>query len=102
MRFAKDPPAFFARMRNWPEKGQVIDVCETRLTALLEASGLKTEALFPSLSGDPLSSDDTSLRWAELVEAGFPYLKTRVIASHGDDPRIRAWLAARPAPVRSA
>jgi lipopolysaccharide biosynthesis protein len=93
--------AFFARMRNWPEKGQVIDVCETRLTALLEASGLKTEALFPSLSGDPLSSDDTSLRWAELVEAGFPYLKTRVIASHGDDPRIRAWLAARPAPVRS-
>jgi hypothetical protein len=94
--------AFFARMRNWPEKGQVIDVCETRLTALLEASGLKTEALFPSLSGDPLSSDDTSLRWAELVEAGFPYLKTRVIASHGDDPRIRAWLAARPAPARSA
>ena len=89
--------AFFARLRNWPEKGQVIAVCETRLSALLEARGLATEALFPSLSGDPRSSDDTSLRWAELVEAGLPYLKTRVIASHPGDPRIRAWLAQRPA-----
>jgi lipopolysaccharide biosynthesis protein len=90
--------AVFARIHNWPHKGQVIDVCETRLTALLEARGLRTEALFPSLSGDPRSSDDTSLRWSELVEAGFPYLKTRVIAHHADDPRLRAWLAARPAP----
>jgi lipopolysaccharide biosynthesis protein len=94
--------AFFARMRNWPEKGQVIDVCETRLTMLLQSSGLRAEALFPSLSGDPLSSDDTSLRWAELVEAGLPYLKTRVIASHANDPRIRALLAARPAPMQGA
>ena len=88
--------AVFARVRNWPDKGQVIDVCETRLTRLLEARGLRCEALFPSLSSDPRSSDDTSLRWAELVDAGLPYLKTRVIASHPDDPRIRAWLAARP------
>jgi lipopolysaccharide biosynthesis protein len=85
--------AVFARTRNWPEKIQVIDVCETRLTAALERRGLRTEALFPSLRGDSLSSDDTSLRWAELVEAGLPYVKTRVIASHPDDPRIRAWLA---------
>jgi lipopolysaccharide biosynthesis protein len=87
----------FARVRNWPAKMQVIDVCESRLTAVFEALGLRCEALFPSLSGDTLSSDDTSLRWAELVRAGFPYLKTRVIASHPDDPHIRAWLDARPA-----
>ncbi|HEX7438934.1 MAG TPA: rhamnan synthesis F family protein [Caldimonas sp.] len=86
----------FGRMRNWPTKVQVIDVCETRLTALFEAEGLRCEALFPSLSGDPRSSDDTSVRWAELVRQGFPYLKTRVIAAHPHDPRIKAWLAARP------
>ena len=84
----------FGRVRNWPDKGQVIDVHESRLTALLEADGLRCEALFPSLTGDPLSSDDTSLRWAELVRAGFPYLKTRVIASHPGDARIKAWLKA--------
>ncbi len=83
-----------ARVRNWPTKRQVIDIHESRLTALLEAEGLHCEALFPSLSGDPLNSDDTSLRWAELVASGMPYLKMRVIASHGDDPRIEVWLAA--------
>ena len=86
----------FARVRNWPAKLQVIDVHETRLTGLLEAEGLRTEALFPSLSGDALSSDDTSLRWAELVEQGLPYVKARVVAAHASDPRVRAWLASRP------
>ena len=92
----------FGRVRNWPAKGQVIDIHESRLTALFEAQGLRCEALFPSLSGDPLSSDDTSLRWAELVRAGFPYLKTRVIASHPGDPQIRAWLEARGAAAPQA
>jgi lipopolysaccharide biosynthesis protein len=87
----------FARVRNWPAKKQVIDVHETRLTAQLEACGLRAEALFPSIRGDVRSSDDTSLRWAELVERGMPYLKTRVIAAHANDPRIRRWLAAKPA-----
>jgi hypothetical protein len=86
----------FSRVRNWRTKRQVIDIHEARLTALLESEGLRCLALFPSLSGDPLSSDDTSLRWAELLQAGFPYLKTRVIASHADDPRIKAALSARP------
>jgi len=83
----------FRRLLNWPIKSQVIEVYESRLTALLEAQGLRCEALFPSLSNDPLSSDDTSIRWAELVTAGFPYLKTRVIARHPHDERIKAWLA---------
>lgn len=88
----------FGRVRNWPAKLQVIDVHETRLTGLLEAEGLRTEALFPSLSGDVLSSDDTSLRWAELIEQGLPYLKTRVAVSRAGDARVKAWLAARPKP----
>ena len=64
---------------NFPTKSQVIDVYETRWTGLLQAQGLRCEALFPALSHDPLSSDDTSLRWAELLQRGFPYIKTRVL-----------------------
>jgi lipopolysaccharide biosynthesis protein len=82
------------RVLNWPTKSQVIEVYETRVTALLEAQGLRCVALFPSLWNDPRSSDDTSARWGELVDAGFPYLKARVIAGHPNDERIRAWLAA--------
>ena len=87
----------FRRMLNWPSKSQVIDVYESRLTSLLATQGLRCEALFPSLSGDPLSSDDTSLRWAELIRAGFPYLKTRVIARHAQNEQIKAWLASHTA-----
>jgi hypothetical protein len=36
------------------------------------------------------------------VQRGFPYLKTRVIASHAADPRIKAWLAAAPIEARAA
>ncbi|MEP7056487.1 MAG: rhamnan synthesis F family protein [Caldimonas sp.] len=86
----------FGRIRNWPTKMQVIDLYESRLTALLEAEGLRCEALFPSLSDDARSSDDTSLRWAELVGLGLPYLKTRVIAAHPQDARIERWLARMP------
>lgn len=81
--------AFFARVLNWPDKSQVIDVCETRLTALLNAAGLRCEALFPARGDDPLSSDDTSLRWQALIDAGFPYIKTRVLDTLGADDRAR-------------
>jgi hypothetical protein len=78
------------RMLNFPTKSQVIDVYETRWPGLLQAQGLRCEALFPCLSTDPLSSDDTSLRWAELLQVGFPYVKTRVLdgLSAGERQRL--------------
>ena len=82
------------RVLNWPSKSQVIELYEARITALMEPQGLRCMALFPSLWRDPRSSDDTSARWGELVKAGFPYLKARVIARHPNDERIREWLAA--------
>ncbi len=71
--------AMFMRMLNLPTKAMVIDVYETRITALLSEAGLRCEALFPSISTDVRSSDDTSLRWSELMQAGFPYIKARVL-----------------------
>jgi lipopolysaccharide biosynthesis protein len=69
----------FARMLNLPTKAMVIDVYETRITTILTEAGLSCEALFPSISADARSSDDTSLRWAELIRRGFPYIKGRVL-----------------------
>ena len=78
--------------RNWPTKTQVIEIYETRLTRIATDAGLRCEALFPSRSRDVHGIDETSGRWAELVERGFPYLKGRVIAGHRGDKRIDAWL----------
>lgn len=92
---------FFRRVLNWPSKSQVIEVYEVRITAMFEAAGLRCEALFPSLSQDVFGSDDTSQNWKTLVTAGFPYLKTRVIAKHSRDERMTTWLAARSGNSRS-
>ena len=74
---------------SFPTKSQVIDVYETRWPGLLQAQGLRCEALFPALTSDPLSSDDTSLRWAEMLQHGFPYIKTRVLEKLSTTERAR-------------
>jgi lipopolysaccharide biosynthesis protein len=79
-----------ARMLSLPSKSQVIDVYETRLTHVLTQHGLRCEALFPRLSDDPHSANDTSFRWAELIEAGFPYIKTSILDRHAGSARLRA------------
>lgn len=84
-------PAFVARMGgllNLPDKGQVVDVYELRLTGQWRAQGLRVEALFPALFDDPLAADDTATRWEALLDAGFPYLKTRVIQHYPEHPRV--------------
>ncbi len=74
-------PGFDRMMRgilNFPDKGQVVDVYECRLTQRLCALGLHFEALFPALTLDLHNSDDTLIRWNRLLTLGFPYLKTRI------------------------
>lgn len=66
-------------MRNFPLKGQVVDIYEINLTQKLYANNLTFEAIFPSLSDDINNSDDTLVRWDRLLSKGFPYLKTRII-----------------------
>lgn len=86
-------PAFDSLMRgvmNFSDKGQVVDVYECQLTQRLCARGLHFEALFPALTNDVNNSDDTSIRWRQLIAAGFPYLKTRVVQQFPADPQVRA------------
>lgn len=80
---------FFDRVIALPTKDQVIDVYELRLSARLTKAGLKLEALFPPMSTDPSKSNDVFHHWQQLVEAGFPYVKTRILTDFGDDPRLR-------------
>lgn len=90
-------PAFrelFQGMQALPTKDLVIDVYETTLTKRLTDAGLKAEALFPALYDDPLSANDTTLRWEALILAGFPYLKASVLAEQRGNPRVRALVPA--------
>ena len=73
----------FAGMRSLPTKELVIDAYETSLTRRLERAGLRAEALFPPLYDEPRSGDDTTARWRELVDAGFPFVKASLLR----DPR---------------
>ena len=84
-------PGFDRMMRgvlNFPDKGQVVDVYECRLTQQLCALGLHFQVLFPALTSDINNSDDTSIRWAKLIDTGFPYLKTRVIQQSPANPQV--------------
>ena len=80
----------FRRMLSLPSKGQVIDVYETRMTQMLRDRGLRCEALFPPLSTDPHSANDTSFRWAELIRAGFPYIKTSILDRFAGTAQLKA------------
>lgn len=82
--------SLFPRIVNLPSKSQVINVYEVRLTQVLTQHGLRCEALFPPLSDDPHSANDTSFRWAELIRAGFPYIKTSIMDRFAGSAKLRA------------
>lgn len=78
-----------ATIQNLPSKELVIELYETRVSQQLHDRGLKCEALFPCLSTDIYSSNDTHFRWDTLIETGFPYLKISVLSEGIKSARIR-------------
>jgi lipopolysaccharide biosynthesis protein len=81
-------------MRSLPSKELVIDLYETTLTRQLESAGLRAVTLFPPLYRDPYSADDTLIRWQELLNAGFPYVKASLLASPRHAAAVRAHVPA--------
>ncbi|MET0359718.1 MAG: glycosyltransferase [Pararhizobium sp.] len=63
---------FFGNMVNLPGKQAVIDHFETKLASIVEANGFKTESLFSS--HHPMNA--TMFAWRELIDSGFPFVKT--------------------------
>ena len=77
-----------------PTKELVVDAYETALTRQLAAMGLSVAALFPRLYDDPLSADDTLLRWRELLDAGFPFVKASLLRAGPQAEQVRACVPA--------
>jgi lipopolysaccharide biosynthesis protein len=77
-------------MHALPTKELVVDAYETALTRQLVAAGLEVSALFQPRYHDPRSGDDTLLRWRELLDAGFPFVKASLLRAGPQAERTRA------------
>ncbi len=84
-----------AHMYSLPTKEMVIDAYETQLTQRLRTAGLSIEALFPAMTDDHWSSNDTFYYWADLIRAGFPFIKTSVLPRVANTADARALVPAR-------
>lgn len=80
---------FTRRIFNFTDKAHVVDVYEVRLTRTLRAAGFTAASLFPDLPGLPRIRGDLLGYWEPLVDAGFPFVKTRALQAHTDHPRMR-------------
>ena len=66
---------------NMPTKEGVIFQYETQITRFLRAHGFGCEAVFPRLGqGD----DDTIHNWAQLIEQGFPFVRSQILEARRD------------------
>ncbi|TDL90439.1 rhamnan synthesis F family protein [Meridianimarinicoccus aquatilis] len=68
---------FLGNVTALTNKQEVINTYETRLRDAFVDSGLKTEALFPVDSD--FNGNSTINHWQNLVETGFPFIKTVVL-----------------------
>jgi hypothetical protein len=72
---------FWQDVKSLPTKFDVVHAYEIPLMARLEATGLRGKALYPATAaGNP-----TLLRWRELLDQGFPFIKTQLLR---DNPRM--------------
>lgn len=74
---------------NLPTKELVIELYETRLSLMLKEKGLRLESMFPNMSDGVRHTNDTYYRWADLIKAGFPYLKISVLSEQLNQPEVR-------------
>lgn len=77
-----------ANLLNLPSKNAVIDAYEVHLTTYLQEHGFQCEALFPNMAQDDSLTDDTTFRWARLIEIGFPFVKGHVLRNNTDPADI--------------
>jgi len=92
-------PVFDGFMRNvvnMPSKQTVVDTYEIWLTPFLVRQGFSGEAMFPNLSREPAPRRDESLyNWRQLVAAGFPFVKAKVLTESPEAEEARGLLPER-------
>jgi lipopolysaccharide biosynthesis protein len=83
---------FMRNVVNMPSKQTVVDTYEIWLTPFFVRQGFNGEAMFPNLSRDPAPRrDETLYNWRQLVAAGFPFVKAKVLTESPDAEEAR-WL----------
>jgi lipopolysaccharide biosynthesis protein len=68
---------------------EVILQREVPLLSALQGAGLRVKTLFPTPSTTPLNP--TLLRWRELLECGFPFIKVQVLRDSFRERPIEGW-----------
>lgn len=68
-------------------KDEVINRYELRLTPILKQAGFECETLFVC----PGANNPTILRWRELIEMGFPFVKVTTLRDHFDNVDTTDW-----------
>jgi lipopolysaccharide biosynthesis protein/GT2 family glycosyltransferase/SAM-dependent methyltransferase len=72
---------FLASVTSHSSKGEVISNYELKLLTYFEDKGLAAEALFPTTVRD----NETVKRWRQLIERGFPFVKTAALRGNDSD-----------------
>jgi len=87
---------FMRNVVNMPRKESVVTSYELWLTPYLLRSGFTAEALFPNIATyAPPTRNDTLSHWKELLEAGFPFIKSAVLTESNEADEARNALPAR-------
>jgi hypothetical protein len=79
--------AFFDRVGNLPNKDAVIQTYEVPLARTLSHSGLSCAAAYRSRD----KVNQTLAHWRDLVDAGFPFVKTELIGGLNPDWNVIGW-----------
>lgn len=87
---------FLRGVVNMPLKQNVIDCYEIWLSPFLEKRGFQAASIFPNLSTlPPPKRNDTLISWKELIDAGFPFVKSMVIRDPVEGEAARRLIPAR-------
>lgn len=80
-----------ANVRNFDDKGEVVDFYEVRLTQVLQDAGFTCDTAFPDFAGGLGDSAHLLQDRTAAEESGFPYVKTSLLKRYPADARV-AWI----------
>jgi len=87
---------FMRNVVNMPRKESVVTSYELWLTPYLLRNGFTAEALFPNIATyAPPTRNDTLSHWRELMDAGFPFIKSAVLTESKEADEARRILPGR-------
>jgi len=80
-----------ANVRNFDDKGEVVDFYEVRLTQVLQDAGFTCDTAFPDFAGGLGDSAHLLQDRTAAEQSGFPYVKTSLLKRYPADARV-AWI----------